>query len=163
MERVILGIDPGQRTGVALVRVGPRAPFRVLQAGSMASRNFPNWLRHVTQHYHPDGAAIEDWTWYAGKRGRKGAAQAAYECGKVIGILLAFGVERYVEVTRPAVLASLGLRSNAPKSSCMNAVQSLTDVAEGQNDHVYDAVATAIAGAGRFTELLEDRLAKAKA
>lgn len=154
MQLTILGVDPGEQTGVGIVRVGAQAPFRVEIATSMFARDFPNWVRNLLQTNAIDGFAIEDWTFYRGPRGKAGAAQAAFAVGRVVGALEGVGVQRWVELKRPTILSALGLKASADKAACEGAVRMLTDLKGNHNDHVWDAVAVAIAGAGRFNAVM---------
>lgn len=147
---MILGIDPGERTGVAVVRVDSQAPFRVGDAHAMPARLFPQWARHLLQTQCIDAFAIEEWQFYGGPRGRKGTAQAAFAVGRTIGALEGLGMTRWVGVPRPAVLRALGLPGNASKDRCRRVTQALTDLGGTHPDHVWDAIAVAIAGAGEL-------------
>lgn len=149
----VLGVDPGEQTGVAVVRVGPQAPFILTHAKALPARLFPEYVRELLQTSAVDVVAIEQYQFFGGPRGRKGTSQAAYAVGRTIGALEALGLTNWVAVTRPEVLRALGLAGNASKASCREVVRMLTT---GHNDargfgssHVWDAAAVAIGAAGR--------------
>jgi Holliday junction resolvasome RuvABC endonuclease subunit len=145
----VLGVDPGQQTGVALLRVGPQAPLRVERQAAIADRDFPRWVRDCLQTTAIDVVVVESWLGYSGPRGRKGAAQTAYAVGRVIGALEALGVPEVIQMPRPSILAALGLKSNASKEQCQHMVALLTTQSGEMNQHVADAIAAGIAGSGR--------------
>jgi len=147
---VVLGVDPGKRTGVALLEVAGNI-FRVNTLAVMESEEFLAWGRHLMQTSTPDIAAVEDWSSYTGPRGRKGAAQAAYATGYAVGAILANGLprDRLVTLPRPTILAGLRLKPNASKGACQSAVCGVLGLRGEVNEHVADAAAAAIVGAGR--------------
>jgi hypothetical protein len=111
-------------------------------------------VRHVVATYHIDGFAVEGWQYYGTKRGVKGTAQAAFAVGRVVGALEAAGLERWVEITRPAVLGALGLKRNASKAVARGALKALTTMPEDASEHEWDAAGVAVAGAERFHEIM---------
>lgn len=150
MALTVLGVDPGKQTGVACLEVaGGR--FKINALSVMRDDEFTTWMRNRMQMSAPDLVAVEDWSSYAGPRGRKGASQAAFATGYTVGTVLSAGLaaDRLVMLPRPTVLAGLRLKPNASKAACREAVQLLLGLAGEINDHVADAAAVAIVGSGR--------------
>lgn len=150
----VLGVDPGEQTGAAVVRIGPQAPFLLTHAQTMPARLFPKYVRDLLQTITLDGFVIEQYQFFGGPRGRKGTSQAAFAVGRTIGALEAMGLTGWTAVARPDVLRALGLPGNASKDACRAAVRALTTGHNGATGvttvHAWDAAAVAIAGAGRL-------------
>lgn len=154
--REVLGIDPGDPTGVAIVEVGAQAPFVVQQYAEVPAKGLHDWLANAlcfnagSGEQFPHVIAIEDWRYYSTKRGRKGTSQAAFATGRVVGAVEATGRD-YVLVDRPDVLRGLNLPANASKKFCESAVRVWVGWQKGPkvSSHIIDAIAAAIAGANR--------------
>ena len=143
----VLGVDPGQRTGVAIVDVGPRAPYTVVTLATVADDQFVNWVRELTQESTPDAVAIEDWE-HQGPAKSHGAMYQGFNAGRCVGIMEAFGVSQVALLRRREVLTAFGVRT---EKALHHSVRYLTDLGERHATlHELDAIAIAIAGAGRF-------------
>ena len=154
MTLSVLGVDPGKQTGVVLLQIGPQAPFTVTTHRLMHAAVFGGWLRKRLETSVINLVAIETWQHFAGQRGVKGAAQAAYAAGRVRGAVEGAGIDgdRIIEVKRSDVLSGLGLSSNASKAKCAAAVRQLVAIGAA-TDHEFDAAAVGIVGANRWQSI----------
>lgn len=147
---VILGIDPGARTGLALVRVGPSGPHAVLRVCSVADDDVVHWMRQLFQSDAPDGLAIEDWE-HQGARRSRGAMHQGFHAGRCAGMGEVFGVTRIALVRRREVLTAFGVRTEAALHDRVRLLSALGG--RHATTHELDAIAVAIVGAGRMGPL----------
>jgi Holliday junction resolvasome RuvABC endonuclease subunit len=155
---LVIGIDPGERTGLALVRVGATLPVVVLgtlecplRAIRAALSELLGWNAKV------DGVVVEGWE-YQGPERAKGCTAQAYAAGVCVGAALGWEVA-VVEIPRHDVLAGLKCRASAGKGVVQAAVLSFARFTSvlPKSEHTWDAVAAAIVGAGRLPKATEGR------
>lgn len=158
LNQYVLGIDPGQRTGLALVEDGPKG-LRLHVTAESALDLMRERIVRLLNGLVPEIAAVEDWEYQGPKRAR-GVAHQAYATGVAVGVLDGMGV-RVVTVTRTQTLAALGMRrgrggrfAKASKAAVAAWVRKLVPAispevgAIERSEHEWDAVAVAVAGLG---------------
>lgn len=154
MNHLILGIDPGQATGLAMVFVGAQAPFKLHRYATVLAKDLAPTLREWFQSGALDGVVIETWEWQGAARGRR-IAETAEAVGYVRGIVATLRPQvPQAAIARTNVLAGLGLSARASKATCGQRVWTLLeDRTVELPEHVSDAAAAAIVGAGRLEGL----------
>ena len=145
----VLGIDPGQQTGLVRLEEQPDGKFRLLSARTCA-------LDQLIQSsaLAPDDVdlvVVEDWEYQGPKRAR-GVPHQAYAVGYVCGVLAANGCTP-LRVTRTVVLSALGIPRAGKARVAAFARRLVTPatpelMASERTEHEWDAVAVAIAGLG---------------
>lgn len=147
--RYILGVDPGQTTGLALIECRNTGATLL-----RATREVPllGWSV-LDLGVDPDVVAIETWE-YQGQLRARGVAHQAYAAGVAMG--RAHG-HTIVTMTRTQVLAAVGLQRGrsgrfkaVPKRMVAEWMAKLLGGEEAaRSEHEWDAVAVAVAVAGR--------------
>lgn len=159
---LVLGVDPGLTTGVALVReMDGKLVLERTNEGPLDL--FAQW---VVAHDRVGiaFAIVEDWE-YQGPQRARGVAHQAYATGRVQGVLEAHGIQ-VLRVTRTETIIALNLwrgrkRQKVSKATVADWVRKLVPAvtpevgAADRSEHEWDAVAVAVAGLGRTRELGE--------
>lgn len=135
----IVGIDPGNAMGIALVDVGPSIEVCWCETLHTVTDLLEALIRS-SEH-----VAVEWWEYQGAKKSRGVPPQAA-AAGEVLGALRILGFDPIL-VKRGDVLSSLGMPRNAKKAQVGARIRALTSGVVPRNDHEADAVAVAIAGA----------------
>jgi Holliday junction resolvasome RuvABC endonuclease subunit len=157
----VLGIDPGQQTGLALLTIGPQAPFthRAMQVVTWPDPCVPPQVQIEMRAVYAnqiealaaqaERICVEGWE-YQGPARARGIASQAEAFGRIRGILWP---REIVRLRRTEVLAGLGLARNATKAAVRRAVVALMGgdaiIQRSWPEHAIDAAAVAIVGAGR--------------
>lgn len=140
---MVFGIDPGEKTGVACVDVGPTITVAWCSTVTGVRK-----LQLCLGSVGAETVAVEGWE-YQGPAKSRGVPPQAEAYGRVVAVL-ELECLSYITVTRGQVLSSLNLPRNAKKAQVRERIRALTTGARPSNHHEADAVATAIAGAARL-------------
>jgi len=148
----VLGVDPGETTGVALIEERPDGSLHLHDTLLLGIASLPVIVRWVNNR--TDCAVVETWEYQGPKRAR-GVAYQAYAAGRAVGVLMARGFV-VLEVTRTQALAAIGFTrgKKATKAAVAAWVRKLVPAispevgAAARSEHEWDAVAVAVAGLG---------------
>lgn len=143
---LVLGVDPGTITGVAVVESGPTPKVLACRSGA-----WPEVIVPWCGLYTFAGAGVETWEPFLGTPQRmRGLPHQAYWAGRVQGWIESRWVIPVVMLKRSEVLGALGTGRSASKTASKRAVIALTQGIEPKNSHQADAVAAALVAAGRL-------------
>ncbi len=145
---LLLGLDPGAITGVAVLRVGATAPWPVERVAAVPGASLIPWLRQLVQEVHLDGAILETYE-YQGRARASGIGPQAFAAGRCAGVLETLGIPRVVCLRRHEILTGLGAKTEA----CgQRAAARLVRVRVGYEGtpHEWDAIMAVVVGAGRL-------------
>ena len=149
----VLGIDPGQQTGLAWIEESPGGTFSLLGAQTVALDALIPVCVLSPAHSAVDLVVVEDWEYQGPKRAR-GVPHQAFAVGYVCGVLAANG-RTPLRVTRTVVLSALGIPRAGKARVAAFARRLVTPatpelMASERTEHEWDAVAVAIAGLGMY-------------
>lgn len=154
----LLGVDPGNRTGLAAIDVvgsnvgAPATSIAFVCSTTVDLAGLSAAVLRLEADSRTLGlrffAAVESWQWQGPKRAR-GVPHAAFAAGYASGTLAARGIE-HVLVTRTEALRGVGLRTSANKAAARRAAHALLPGFTG-DEHAADAAIVALGSVGRFS------------
>lgn len=150
---LVLGVDPGKRTGLALLRPRHGQPWECVASWTVPLERVPLELtRGVVAAACPKDrtvAALETWR-AMGARKIRGLAHQAYASGVAWSALRIAGIET-VTLDRQEILRAAGLRNSCDKARVARWLPRLVTAGRWlANEHERDAALAGFIGGGRI-------------
>lgn len=155
---IVIGVDPGGKCGVAVVREAPNKVPECLWTATVALDRLHvalpallgDWRLDFTMPFCIEGASSHAHR----DASQRSATMAARNAGYVEGYLVGSGVGQIHLVSVAQIRKALGLPGNCPKKRLHAFMENPSVVCgeRGGNEHERDAIAIALAGHSRIRQ-----------